>query len=55
MLVSGLHYGKNISHKLTSLIIAWKGAAPTGSRKRAGFTTKEQPSKKSKQGMIISN
>lgn len=34
------------------MIIAWKGAAPTGSRKRAGSTTEEQPSKKSKQGMF---
>ena len=33
-------------------IIAWKGAAPTGTRKRAGSTTEELPSKRSKQGII---
>ena len=34
--------------------IAWKGAAPTGTRKWAGSTTEELPSKRSKQGNILS-
>lgn len=37
---------------LLCIIIAWKGAAPTGSRKRAGSATEELPPKKSKQGKI---
>ena len=32
-------------------IIAWKGAAPTGSQKWAGSNTEELPSKRSKQGI----
>jgi hypothetical protein len=56
MLVSYSYYGEDISHQLPShmYIIAWKGAAPTGTRKRAGSTAEELPSKRSKQGTIIS-
>jgi hypothetical protein len=39
---------------LLYIIIAWKGAAPTGNRKRAGSSTEELPSKKSKKGTIKS-
>ena len=37
-------------------VIAWKGAAPTGARKRAGSATEdsELPPKKSKKGINIS-
>ena len=38
---------------LTVYIITWKGAAPTGTQKQAGFTTEELPSKNLKQGNIL--
>jgi hypothetical protein len=52
MLVSYFFHGEDTLANLT--IIAWKGAAPTGNRKRAGSSTEELPSKKSKQGTIKS-
>jgi hypothetical protein len=50
MLVSHSYHGEDVSHLY---FIAWKGAAPTGTRKRAGSATEELPSKKSRQGTNI--